>query len=84
MVGILDSSRDALLTVMAYRWSPFDAVRNYPDLGPRFIPHEYEKREENEERSLPTDLPWSAVMKRTFEAYIRGEQPNMYGEWIRW
>ncbi|KAG8919468.1 hypothetical protein FRC02_001636 [Tulasnella sp. 418] len=30
------------------------------------------------------DLAWSAVLKRTFEAYIRGERPNMYGEWLRW
>ncbi|KAJ3511277.1 hypothetical protein NLJ89_g4193 [Agrocybe chaxingu] len=30
------------------------------------------------------DLDWSIVMKRTFEAYIRGERPNMYGEWIKW
>ncbi|KAK1216072.1 hypothetical protein PQX77_021303 [Marasmius sp. AFHP31] len=30
------------------------------------------------------DLDWSTVMKRTFEAYIRGERPNMYGEWIQW
>ncbi|KZP16845.1 hypothetical protein FIBSPDRAFT_831374 [Athelia psychrophila] len=30
------------------------------------------------------DLDWSTVMKRTFEAYIRGEAPNMYGEWIEW
>lgn len=30
------------------------------------------------------DLTWSAVLKRTFEAYIRGEQQNMYGEWIAW
>ena len=30
------------------------------------------------------DLDWSTVMKRTFEAYIRGETPNMYGEWIQW
>ncbi|TFK75691.1 hypothetical protein BDN72DRAFT_810612 [Pluteus cervinus] len=30
------------------------------------------------------DLDWSIVLKRTFEAYIRGERPNMYGEWIRW
>ncbi|KAK0494817.1 hypothetical protein EDD18DRAFT_285053 [Armillaria luteobubalina] len=28
------------------------------------------------------DLSWSTVLKRTFEAYIRGERPNMYGEWI--
>lgn len=30
------------------------------------------------------DLDWSTVMKRTFESYIRGERPNMYGEWMRW
>ncbi|GLB39831.1 putative glycosyltransferase sugar-binding region containing DXD motif [Lyophyllum shimeji] len=35
---------------------------------------------ENDKR----DLDWSAVLKRTFEAYIRGERPNMYGEWIQW
>ena len=31
-----------------------------------------------------TDLDWSTVIKRTFEAYIRGERPNMYGEWLVW
>jgi WD repeat and SOF domain-containing protein 1 len=30
------------------------------------------------------DLDWSAVLKRTFEAYLRGERPNMYGEWLQW
>ena len=30
------------------------------------------------------DLSWATVLKRTFEGYIRGERPNMYGEWIRW
>ncbi|KAG7095938.1 hypothetical protein E1B28_006622 [Marasmius oreades] len=30
------------------------------------------------------DLDWSTVLKRTFESYIRGERPNMYGEWIHW
>jgi WD repeat and SOF domain-containing protein 1 len=35
---------------------------------------------ENDER----DLAWSAVLKRTFEAYVRGDAPNMYGEWIAW
>ncbi|KIY49785.1 hypothetical protein FISHEDRAFT_65185 [Fistulina hepatica ATCC 64428] len=30
------------------------------------------------------DLDWSTVMKRTFESYIRGERPNLYGEWIQW
>lgn len=28
------------------------------------------------------DLPWSAVFKRTLEAFARGEVPNMYGEMI--
>jgi DDB1- and CUL4-associated factor 13 len=40
----------------------------------------------NEEERLSddlVDLPWTAVLKRTFEGYIRGERPNMYGEWIR-
>lgn len=30
------------------------------------------------------DLDWATVIKRTFEAYIRSEQPNLYGEWIDW
>ncbi|KAM0752691.1 hypothetical protein T439DRAFT_180554 [Meredithblackwellia eburnea MCA 4105] len=30
------------------------------------------------------DLSWSTVFKRTFEAFIRGERPNMYGEWLTW
>ncbi len=30
------------------------------------------------------DLSWSTVLKRTFEAYLRGDRPNMYGEWIKW
>jgi WD repeat and SOF domain-containing protein 1 len=30
------------------------------------------------------DLSWSTVLKRTFEAYLRQERPNMYGEWITW
>ncbi|GAA5956824.1 hypothetical protein JCM21900_004354 [Sporobolomyces salmonicolor] len=30
------------------------------------------------------DLSWATVLKRTFEAYVRGETPNMYGEWINW
>lgn len=30
------------------------------------------------------DLPWATVLKRTFEAFIRGERANMYGEWINW
>jgi WD repeat and SOF domain-containing protein 1 len=26
------------------------------------------------------DLSWSTVLKRTFEAFLREERPNMYGE----
>lgn len=40
--------------------------------------------EEEEEDIDQRDLDWSAVMKRTFEAYVRGERPNMYGEWLAW
>ncbi|KAK7045661.1 hypothetical protein VNI00_007494 [Paramarasmius palmivorus] len=61
-------------------WSRLsDASRNFPDLGPVF------------NVSTPTvatadkqDLDWSTVLKRTFEAFIRGERGNMYGEWIHW
>lgn len=41
---------------------------------------ESQDKVENDRR----DLDWSAVLKRTFESYIRGERPNMYGEWIYW
>ncbi|KAH8829492.1 hypothetical protein DL96DRAFT_1814701 [Flagelloscypha sp. PMI_526] len=64
-------------------WSAVvDQTQNYPNLGPRFW-HTLE--------FMPTDgrqpvrspsLSWSAVMKRTFEAYVRGDAPNMYGEWL--
>jgi len=30
------------------------------------------------------DLSWATVLKRTFESYLRGERPNMYGEWLDW
>lgn len=30
----------------------------------------------------PWELPWSTVLKRTMEAYLRREAPNMYGEWL--
>lgn len=30
------------------------------------------------------DLDWATVLKRSFDSYIRGERPNMYGEWIHW
>lgn len=30
------------------------------------------------------DLSWSTVLKRTFEAFLRGDRGNLYGEWIAW
>ncbi|XP_006455251.1 hypothetical protein AGABI2DRAFT_209653 [Agaricus bisporus var. bisporus H97] len=81
-------------------WKPFDPTRNWPDLGPRFQAGEEQAKaalvkegkltlEEAEKggRDLGSDkrdLDWSVVMKRTFEAYVRGERPNMYGEWVDW
>jgi WD repeat and SOF domain-containing protein 1 len=84
-----------LLTVC--RWKPFDPTRNFPDLGPRFIDGERIARLINATTFNSTvqeplekvtedkrDLDWATVLKRTFEAYIRGEGPNMYGEWLQW
>ena len=39
---------------------------------------------EDEVANDKRDLDWAAVLKRTFESYIRGERPNMYGEWLVW
>ncbi|KAJ7630829.1 glycosyltransferase family 32 protein [Roridomyces roridus] len=77
-----------------YWWKPFDPARNWPDLGPRFEAGEKAARNairdaanaaalaemEDDQR----DLDWSTVLKRTFESYIRGERPTMYGEWLQW
>lgn len=41
---------------------------------------EDEEKAETDKR----DLDWAAILKRTFDSYIRGERPNMYGEWIHW
>ncbi|KAL7285220.1 hypothetical protein ACG7TL_000313 [Trametes sanguinea] len=78
-------------------WQPFDPTRNWPDLGPRFINGERIARAQvdatqADRAEFPEDLvaddkrdlDWSVVLKRTFESYIRGEIPNMYGEWLRW
>ncbi|KAG6889954.1 hypothetical protein C0995_013481 [Termitomyces sp. Mi166 len=49
--------------------------------------HGYEYGYEEEVEEVETDkrdLDWSTVLKRTFEAYIRQERPNMYGEWLVW
>lgn len=85
---------------MHFRWKPFDPARNWPDLGPTFVAGERAarlalKREEGdlqeplefgEDKVLDDqrDLDWATVLKRTFESYIRGERPNMYGEWLQW
>lgn len=75
-------------------WTPFDRARDWPDLGPRFIENEMRARTASaeslgdavEESAMydRRDLDWGTAIKRTFEAYIRGERPNMYGEWIQW
>lgn len=77
-------------------WRPFDEYRNWPDLGERFINGERIARasiasergvvplDEETVASDKRDLDWSTVLKRTFESYIRGERPNMYGEWLHW
>jgi WD repeat and SOF domain-containing protein 1 len=41
-------------------------------------------KEDFKEGVEPWDLSWGSVLKRTFEAYIRREAPNMYGEWLEW
>ncbi|KAH8102530.1 hypothetical protein BXZ70DRAFT_890445 [Cristinia sonorae] len=69
-------------------WQPFDPSRNYPDLGQRFEQGDSPLRHNRAHPDLVSedkrDLDWSTVLKRTFESYIRGERPNMYGEWLRW
>ena len=92
-----DRAYDYVHVTAAY-WSLYRVARNYPDLGPRFAAGERQARlslQENSATRLPDpedetvlddkrDLDWATVLKRTFEAYIRGERPNMYGEWIKW
>lgn len=76
-------------------WKPFDPARNWPDLGQKFVGGERAARAAANPHADPDDwsdkitddkrdLDWATVLKRTFEAYIRGERPNMYGEWLRW
>ena len=81
-------------TLHLYRWKPFDRARFWPDLGPRFADAERMGRSAIKDKLVEfpeglvhgdeRDLDWSTVLKRTFEAYVRGERPNMYGEWIHW
>ncbi|KAJ7293474.1 glycosyltransferase family 32 protein [Mycena rebaudengoi] len=80
-------------------WKAFDPARNWPDLGERFIAGERAMRARIQAASNVTegqaeelssededkrDLDWCTVLKRTYEAYIRGERPSMYGEWLQW
>lgn len=79
------------------RWKPFDPIQNWPDLGPKFRNGEKVARDNmgesghnmtaDEDEGIKQDrrdLDWATVFKRTFESYIRGERPNMYGEWLVW
>ena len=40
--------------------------------------------DEDDVKDDDKDLGWATVLKRTFEKYVRGEGPNMYGEWLRY
>lgn len=60
---------------------PFDPDRNFPDLGPEFGQSD-NRGPGQPPQGMVLDLSWAAVLKRTFEAYIRGDRPNMYGEWL--
>ena len=40
--------------------------------------------DEDDVKDDEKDLGWATVLKRTFEQYVRGERPNMYGEWLRY
>nr|GAT57795.1 predicted protein [Mycena chlorophos] len=59
-------------------WARVDPARNWPDLGPHF--HDDRATADNSEDRR--DLDWSTVLKRTFESYMRGERPSMYGEYL--
>ncbi|KAJ6495682.1 hypothetical protein C8R47DRAFT_1116088 [Mycena vitilis] len=61
-------------------WKAVDPARNWPDLGPNFQ-NSADFDDNLEDRR---DLDWSTVLKRTFEGYIRGEIPSMYGEYLVW
>ncbi|KAL7422881.1 hypothetical protein Q5752_002178 [Cryptotrichosporon argae] len=77
-------------------WKAFDPSRNWPDLGQRFMDGEQAIKQamavdnstefvtSRDDMDDEVDLSWSTVLKRTFEAYLRAERPNMYGEWLEW
>ncbi|GAA6023842.1 hypothetical protein JCM11491_006314 [Sporobolomyces phaffii] len=56
-----------------YNWG--DDPRDFRDL---------DWTEEDVDHDDERDLSWATVLKRTFEAFVRGERPNMYGEWLNW
>ncbi|KAM0792939.1 hypothetical protein ACM66B_002698 [Microbotryomycetes sp. NB124-2] len=66
-------------------WKPFDVDRNFPDLdrSKRFGETNV-ARDDHDDEDDHKDLSWSQVVKRTFESFVRGETPNMYGEWIHY
>lgn len=64
-----------------------DPSRDYPDLGHRFSNqrgYETDPLDAKYQLGDERDLGWSAVFKRTYESYLRGERPNLYGEMIDW
>ncbi|KAJ7575568.1 snoRNA binding protein [Mycena floridula] len=71
-------------------WTSVDPSRNWPDLSDGSPPEptatiELADTTQNATEPIKVeqrDLSWAAVLKRTFESYMRGERPNMYGEWI--
>lgn len=71
-------------------WKPFDPTRNWPDLGKEHVANatagriDHTGEKQQADVGDKRDLDWATVLKRTFEAYIRGERPNMYGEWLQW
>lgn len=75
---------------MTFRWKPFDPTRNWPDLGKEHVANatagriDHTGEKQQADVGDKRDLDWATVLKRTFEAYIRGERPNMYGEWLQW
>ncbi|KAF8918145.1 hypothetical protein CPB85DRAFT_1373893 [Mucidula mucida] len=64
-------------------WKVVDPGQNWPNLGPQFAGSRRPGGSTLPSKT-PRDLSWATVLKRTFEAYVRGERPNMYGEWILW
>ena len=98
IIGIINGAAvpplDRLLKSVAnhyntpFRWQAFDPIRNYPDLGPVFSKMHAQKYVddpdwvETVELDDIRDLSWATVAKRTLEGWVRGERPNLYGEWF--